>query len=81
MVPPRLEFVPEAEYPFGARANGIEGAVRLELLVSETGTVSDILAVRGPEVLRSSSVDAARRMRFSPALLNGVPIPVQIPYT
>ncbi|MEL7240632.1 MAG: TonB-dependent receptor plug domain-containing protein, partial [Planctomycetota bacterium] len=38
-------------------------------------------AVRGPQMLRPSAIDAARNIRFSPALLNGVPIPVQISYT
>ena len=81
VVPPRLEYLPEAEYPPEARELGIEGAVQLELLVSETGTVAEILAVRGPQVLQPSAVAAARRIRFTPALLNGTPIPVQIPYT
>ncbi|MEO1335195.1 MAG: TonB-dependent receptor, partial [Myxococcota bacterium] len=81
VVPPRLEHVPEAAYPAEAHEQGIEGAVELELVVSETGTVADILAVRGPQILRPPAIDAARNIRFSPALLNGVPIPVQIAYT
>lgn len=81
IVPPRLEFVPDAQYPPQARELGIEGAVQLELLVSETGTVADILAVQGPAALRPAAIAAARKIRFAPALVNGTPIPVQIPYT
>ncbi len=81
VVPPRLLHLPEVEYPAAALGTGAEGAVRLELLLSKTGTVAQILAAEGPEVLKAPAVAAARQMRFSPALLNGMPIEVQVPYT
>ena len=81
VTPPRLTFQPEAKYPEQARASALDGSVRLELLISETGTVAEILAVNGPAVFHQSAIEAARGMQFSPARLNGTPIPVQVPFT
>ena len=80
VVPPRLVHLPDVEYPEAALGTGVEGVVQLELLLSNTGTVAQILAVEGPSVLKSSAVAAAKAMRFTPALLDGTPIEVQVPY-
>jgi protein TonB len=71
-----------ALYPEAARREGIEGNVRLELLVSEAGAVVDARVVeRAGNGFDEAAVTAARRMAFSPAVRGGRPVAVRIPWT
>lgn len=71
----------EPEYPEAARAAGITGAVTLELALSEAGEVTEV-AVAEPagHGFDEAAVAAARRLRFSPAELDGRPAAVRIAY-
>jgi TonB family protein len=71
-----------AAYPEGARRAGLEGDVRLELVVSEAGEVVEVRIVR-PAGNGFDEVAArlVRRFRFRPATSGGRPVPARIPWT
>jgi TonB family protein len=69
-------FRAEPLYPAVAKNERVSGTVIVEVTVSETGNVMSARAVCGPDLLVPAAVDAARRWRFSPTLLSGVPVKV-----
>lgn len=76
IVRPRLLNSPSPRYTEEARRLKIQGAVWLGVLVAETGDVESVLILRGlGQGLDESAVDAARKIKFSPATRDGNPIP------
>jgi len=66
--PARLVRGVAPSYPEAARAAGIEGDVRLELVVSTSGAVESARVVRGVgHGLDEAAVQAVRQFRFAPA--------------
>lgn len=63
-------------YPELAKKIRLQGDVSVEVIVSPDGRVESARAVSGHPMLASAAVDAARRWRFGPTLLNGVPVRV-----
>ena len=61
-------------YPPTAKSAGITGMVTLYLEVDETGTVSAVFPTSGPQLLRQAAIDAARRWKFKPAVVEGQPV-------
>src|SRR5215475_13481044 len=51
----------------GSREASAQGAVAVEITVSESGKVIEARAVSGPELLREPTVQAAKQWEFSPA--------------
>jgi len=64
------------EYPAEARAKRLGGAVRLEVLVDETGTVKAISDANGDPSLVQAAKDAAARTRFTVSRCDDQPVPV-----
>jgi peroxiredoxin len=56
-----------AHYSPDAREADAQGAVQVEVTVSESGKVIEARAVSGPELLRGPAVLAAKQWEFSPA--------------
>ncbi len=79
--PPAVVEPAEPEYPREAREAGLAGAVVLELEVSETGEVANA-TVTGPagHGFDEAALAAARKLRFSPAEIDGKPARVRIEY-
>ena len=69
--------LPSPEYPAAARAVRAEGAVAVQIMIDETGTVISAAAVSGHPLLRAASEAAARAAKFSPTHLNGEGVKVQ----
>jgi protein TonB len=63
-------------YPATARAARISGHVTVYLLLDEKGQVAAVQRTDGPELLRRAAEEAARRWRFRPTLVNGLPVRV-----
>jgi periplasmic protein TonB len=63
------------DYPQLAVAAHLEGTVILEATVDEGGRVQDARVLRSIPLLDSAALDAVRRWRYSPLMLNGVPQP------
>ena len=68
--------LPKPPYPPAARAVRASGAVSVQVLISETGSVLSASAVNGHPLLRAAAVSAARGARFSPTMLSGQPVKV-----
>ncbi len=78
---PRLIKFEKAHYPPRALAAGIEGAVLLDLLVSDSGTIDSVAIVKSADsALAAAAAIAARKFRFTPARFNGKPEAVIVQY-
>jgi TonB family protein len=61
-------------YPATARRMNAQGAVEVQVTISEKGRVIEAVAISGHNALRSAAVTAARGWVFNPTILRGVPI-------
>lgn len=75
--PSHLTYRVEPVYPPAAQQQGIEGTVKIHVVIAADGSVQNERVVSGPPALVSAAMDAAKYWRFFPALLNGQPIPVE----
>jgi TonB family protein len=66
----------EPVYPERAKAARIRGNVTLLVTVNERGEVSDIQVSSGHPFLTEEAISAVKQWRYSPTLLNGMPVPV-----
>lgn len=73
--PTRVAYAAPA-YPANAQASRIEGNVMLEAIIDVDGSVRDVRIVRSVPLLDRAALEAVSRWRYTPALLNGVPVPV-----
>ena len=75
---------PRANYTDAARQAQVQGTVTLRVTFNANGTIGSISAVNGlPNGLTEQAIAAARNIRFTPAMQNGVPKTVvkQVQYT
>ena len=78
-LPPTLLADSPATYPAELASERVTGSVKLELLVDDTGQVESATLVEGAHrLLDDSALHAATRLRFTPATLDGQPVPVRI---
>ena len=75
---PRKELDVRPTYPLSMREAGREGVVPLEAIIGLDGTVTyvRVLSAQVHPDFAIAAVDAVRQWRFSPTLLNGVPVEV-----
>jgi beta-lactamase class A len=59
-----------------AKQKGVQGAVRLELLVDTSGRPAGIKMISGHPLLVQAALDAVREWRYNPVLINGEPAEV-----
>jgi TonB family protein len=71
----------QPNYPVLAREARIQGAVELRAVISKAGTIENLVVVRGHPMLSAAAIDAVRRWRYRPYLLNGEPIEVETDVT
>jgi TonB family protein len=63
------------EYTREARAEKVQGVVRLRILVDETGSVAKVSVITGlPAGLTDKAIEAVRKIRFKPAMKDGKPV-------
>jgi TonB family protein len=75
VIPAKLVYQVDPEYPDDARSQGIQGDVVLRAVVSRKGTVLSLTSVSSPDPqLTEAAVKAVREWRYQPSLLNGEPI-------
>jgi TonB family protein len=63
----------EPAYPRTAREHRLAGTVFLVVEIADDGTVSNVHALQGPELLANAAVKAVQQWRYSPALVDGKP--------
>ena len=73
--PTKVHHVPPV-YPRLAQDAKVEGLVILEAIIAVDGRVQDVKILRSKPLLDQAAIDAVRQWRFTPTLLNGVPVPV-----
>ena len=73
--PQKIHHVAPA-YPPIAQAARVSGTVIVEALIAEDGSVRDVKVLRSVALLDAPAVEAVRQWRFTPTLLNGVPVQV-----
>ncbi len=71
-----LIYQPKPAYPREAQKAGIEGTVRMEVVIARDGTVQNVKLLSGPPVLASAAMKAVGKWRYRPSLLNGEPVEV-----
>ncbi|MFN0085717.1 MAG: energy transducer TonB [Blastocatellia bacterium] len=67
----------QPSYPPVAKAAQAEGAVQVQIVISETGEVTEATAISGHPLLRDAAVLAARQWEFKPTELAGKAVKVQ----
>ncbi len=78
--PKKIEDVPPV-YPAMARVARVEGIVILEAVIDAHGNVTSVAVRRSNAMLDQPAIDAVRQWRYTPALLNGQPVPVIVTIT
>jgi len=68
-------------YPAIAKSANVVGTVTIEATVGPDGKVIDTKVVRSIPMLDQAALDAVRQWEYTPALLNGKPVPVVINVT
>ena len=58
-------------YPTNALLEGIEGTVKLHIVIGDDGVVREVRLLSGPQFLFGAAAEAVKRWRYKPALLHG----------
>ena len=78
---PRLISSSPPDYPFVAKQVGIEGAVVVNGVIDASGRVTQMKAISGPALLRGAAIDAIRKWKYEPTVLNGNIVPIEVNIT
>lgn len=71
----RLVYAPAASYPDQARSAKAKGEVRLRLVLAGDGSVKNIFPMKPlKHGLTEAAMEAARQIKFTPAILNEQPV-------
>jgi protein TonB len=65
---------PQPVYPPVARHLKLEGSVEIEAVVTEDGAVEKVNIVTGNPVLTKSAVEALKKWKFKPFMVDGKPV-------
>ena len=75
VVPARLVYKVDPEYPEDLRSRGIAGNVVLRAVISVEGKTLALTSVSSPDpALAEAAMNAVREWRYQPSLLNGEPV-------
>ncbi len=76
---PTITYKEKAKYTQDARDNGIHGTVLLSLVFGREGNIYSVTPITTlPNGLTEMSVEAAKKIRFTPAIKNGTPVSVRM---
>ena len=75
-----IEHTPPV-YPDLARRARIQGDVVLHAIIDKDGKVAEVQILSGHPLLVQAAIDAARRWRYAPTVLNGNPVEVDTTIT
>jgi TonB family protein len=75
---PTILYREKAKYTEEARQNKIQGVVMLQVIFHVNGSITDVRVIRGlPDGLTEKAIEAAKKIRFNPAVKNGAPVSVR----
>jgi periplasmic protein TonB len=69
------------EYPALARSARVQGVVILEAVINERGTIERVRVLKSVPLLDGAAIAAVKDWRYTPTLLNGVPVSVLMTIT
>ena len=69
------------EYPLMARNARVQGTVILEAVINDRGTIERMKVLRSVPLLDAAAIAAVQNWRYTPTLLNGVPVSVLMTIT
>jgi TonB family protein len=72
----KLIYQPRPAYPSEAKKAGIQGTVRLEVVIAKDGKVQDMKLRSGHPILAKAAMKAVSKWRYQPSLLRGEPVEV-----
>ncbi len=78
--PKRIAGAPP-EYPSLARSVRVQGVVILEAVIDAQGTIERVKILKSVPLLDGAAVEAVKGWRYTPTLLNGVPVSVLMTIT
>jgi TonB family protein len=61
----------DPDYPAAARPGNLQGVIVLDVIVGRDGSVVDVHALNGPEILAQAAMEALRWWRFEPYKVDG----------
>ena len=67
----------DPDYPKAARPANLRGVIVLDVVVGRDGSVVNMHALNGPELLAQAAMDALRWWRFEPYRVDGQPVVVE----
>lgn len=67
----RLVYTPQPKYPVKAKARGIQGTVKMKVLVGANGEVKDWKIISGNSMLTKAAEQAVARRRYRPVHIGG----------
>lgn len=72
----RIKSKPQPIYPYGARRRGVQGEVKLRIILGSDGRVRDEMEVLEglPYGVTDEAIKAARQIKFEPARKDGRPV-------
>ncbi len=65
------------EFPALAKQLKIQGAVELDVVIGESGSVESVTPISGNPVLTKPAADAVKRWKFKPFQQDGAPVKAQ----
>lgn len=65
------------EYPLVAKNGHVQGDVDVEVIIGTTGTVENVRVVKSIPQLDRAALDAVKRWRYKPTVVNGVAVSVR----
>lgn len=75
-----LKSVPPI-YPALAKTQRVSGNVVLDALIDFSGNVAELKIISGPALLHSAAVEAVKKWKYKPAMLNGQPTSMHLTVT
>jgi periplasmic protein TonB len=69
------------EYPAIAKAQHVSGKVNLEAQLDSSGNVSSLKVLSGPTLLHHAALEAVKKWKYKPAMLDGEPTPSHLNIT
>lgn len=79
VTPYRIFAKPRASYTDAARSSGVQGTIRVAVLLGASGKVESVMFLKRLGYgLEREVLKAARAIRFDPKMVNGKPVPVVV---
>jgi protein TonB len=70
----KLLEAPPPVYPPAAQAAGVEGTVKLQIVIGKDGRVAETMVISGDQRLAPAAIEAVNRRVYRSTLLNGEPV-------